>query len=221
MRTRDRAGKPYIGAPMEGAVAHRYAALRGHQKDAFREQAAELTAGLPAGAAVLEVAPGPGYLAIEMARAGSRVTGLDVSATFVEIATEQARRSGVRATFHRGDVADMPFADQTFDLVVCQAAFKNFSRPARALAEAHRVLKAGGRAIVQDMSGLASRADIAAEVNGMALSRLSALMTRTILTWLRHRAYTPADFQRLAAHSPFGTCEIVTYGITVEVRLTK
>jgi len=44
---------------------------------------------------VLEVAPGPGYLAVEMARWGRlRVTGLDISHTMVEIATEHARKAG-------------------------------------------------------------------------------------------------------------------------------
>lgn len=82
---------------MEGAMARWYARQRGSapQIEAYRVQAAQLTAGLPDGAEVLEVAPGPGYLSIEIARTGRfHVTGLDISRSFVEIATWQARRAG-------------------------------------------------------------------------------------------------------------------------------
>jgi 2-polyprenyl-3-methyl-5-hydroxy-6-metoxy-1,4-benzoquinol methylase len=72
-----------------------------------------------------DVAAGPGYLSIEFARRGYRVTGLDISRTFVDIATQHAQRAGVSAGFRLGDVADMPFASDSFDYVVCVAAFKN------------------------------------------------------------------------------------------------
>ena len=76
---------------MEGPIARWYARVRGTERQLaqYRRQASEITAGLPAGARVLEVAPGPGYLAVEMARPGRlQVTGLDISSTFVEIARE-------------------------------------------------------------------------------------------------------------------------------------
>ncbi|GAA0843427.1 hypothetical protein GCM10009525_58900 [Streptosporangium amethystogenes subsp. fukuiense] len=57
------------------------------------------------------------------------MTGLGMSRTFVEIATERARRTGVHADFQRGDAADPPFDPGSFELVVCQTAFKNFGRP--------------------------------------------------------------------------------------------
>jgi ubiquinone/menaquinone biosynthesis C-methylase UbiE len=209
---------------MEGGIARRYAVNRGSesQREEYRRQAAELTAGLEDGAAVLEIAPGPGYLAIEMARTGRfRVTGLDVSATFVELATAAARKAGVNVEFRVGDAAGLPFDTGSFDLAVCQAAFKNFSRPARALAEFHRVLRPGGTAIVHDMSRDASGSDIAEEVRGMGIGAGSAAMTRVILGQLRRRAYSPSQFERLIADSPFRTCEITTGGIGMEVRMVK
>jgi ubiquinone/menaquinone biosynthesis C-methylase UbiE len=172
---------------------------------------------------VLEVAPGPGYHAVEMALLGRvRVTGLDISRTMVAIATETARRAGVEVDLRRGDVASMPFAADAFDLVVCQAAFKNFKRPADALDEMHRVLRPGGVAVIQDLNRDASYADIAREVRGMGLTPVGALMTRLILgTVLRRRAYSPVGFERLAARTRFGTCTTTTEGISLEVRLTK
>lgn len=122
----------FKGPEMEGAVARWYARLRSSQSQigAYRKQAAVLTEGLRDGSDVLEVAPGPGHLAIAMARSGRfHVSGLDISRTFVDIGTRNAQEAGVTVDFRQGDVARMPFADQAFDLVVCQAAFKNFTLP--------------------------------------------------------------------------------------------
>ena len=214
----------FRGPEMEGAVARWYARLRSSpsQIAAWRKEAARLTRALADGAEVLEVAPGPGYFAIEMARPGRvRVSGLDISRTFVEIAQQNAREAGVGVEFRQGDAAAMPFPDDSFDLVVCQAAFKNFTLPHTAIAEMHRVLRPGGTAVIQDMSRDATHDDIAAEVRGMELGRFSTFTTRATLEMLRRRAYSRADFERLAAASPFGTCVITTQGIGLEVRLEK
>ena len=209
---------------MEGAMARSYASQRrsGSQPEQYRLQAAELTGGLPDGADVLEVAPGPGYLAIEIARLGRyRVTGLDISRTFVQIASDNAREAGVGVDFQHGDVERMPFADASFDLIVCQAAFKNFARPVTALDEMYRVLRPGGLAVIQDMSHEASAADIRREVDTMALPRRAALMTRWILRVLRLRALSPQRFRRLAAESAFHDGEVNAAGLGLEVRLRK
>ncbi len=214
----------FKGPEMEGPVARWYARVRGTQRQlaAYREQARQLTGGLPAGSGVLEVAPGPGYLAIEMARPGTvHVTGLDISRTFVEIASENARKARVNAEFRQGDAARMPFESESFDLIVCQAAFKNFTEPHSALAEMHRVLRVGGTAVIQDMSKDATHADIEDEVKGMDLGRFSAFTTKATLEMLKRRAYSPDRFEQLAAASPFRTCEITTEGIGLEVRLRK
>jgi ubiquinone/menaquinone biosynthesis C-methylase UbiE len=212
------------GPEMEGPVARWYARVRGSQSqlEAYRKQARQITGGQPAGARVLEVAPGPGYLAIEMARLGSvHVTGLDISRTFIQIASENARTAGVSVDFRQGDAAKMPFDAESFDLVVCQAAFKNFTLPRSALAEMHRVLRIGGTAVIHDMSREATHADIELEVKGMELGRVGAFMTKATLESLRKRAYSSAQFEKLAVESPFGTCEISKLGIGLEVRLTK
>jgi len=213
----------FRGPEMEGPIARWYARIRGSQNQlsAYRKQARELTAGLPSGADVLEVAPGPGYLAIEIARLGYRLVTLDISQTFVEIGSEKARKAGVEVVARRGDVARMPFGNETFDLVVCQAAFKNFTLPHRALAEMHRVLRPGRVAVIQDMNSQASHAEIEHEVEGMGLGPWNSFTTKATLEMLKRRAYTPAQFEGLAQDSPFQTCEISTGGISLEVRLRK
>jgi ubiquinone/menaquinone biosynthesis C-methylase UbiE len=212
------------GPEMEGVVARWYARIRGtdSQIAAYRQEAERLTSSLPDGAKVLELAFGPGYLAIELARPGRyKVSGLDISHTFVKIAGQGAREAGVTADFHQGDAAVMPFDADSFDLIVCQAAFKNFVHPLSALSEMHRVLRAGGTALIQDMSRDTTHAEIEREVEGMKLGRVSSFTTKATLEMLKRRAYSPRQFDRLVAESPFHTCEITTEGIGLEVRLVK
>jgi ubiquinone/menaquinone biosynthesis C-methylase UbiE len=209
---------------MEGPMARWYARQRGSgdQIEQYRRQAVELAAELAAGSAILEVAPGPGYLSIELARLGRfTVTGLDISRTFVEIARDGARQAGVSVDFRHGDVVRMPFQDGSFDLIVCQAAFKNFTRPVDALNEMHRILRTDGMAVIQDMSSDASTADIAGEVKRMELSPTNAFFTRSTLAMLRRRAYSPAEFKQLVARSAFRTGDVRTEGIGLEVRLHR
>ncbi|MBF9131729.1 class I SAM-dependent methyltransferase [Plantactinospora sp. S1510] len=208
---------------MEGAMARWYARTRGSasQLDIYRKQATSFTDSLPQDVEILEIAPGPGYFAVELARRGFRVTGLDISHSFVEIAARHARREGVTADFRHGDVAAQPFPDGSFDVIVCQAAFKNFREPVKALNEMRRVLRPGGVALIQDMNRDASTADIGVEVSRMGLSRRDALLTRLALRGLRRRAYSAERFRRLAAASDFTTCTIGADGIGLEVRLTR
>jgi ubiquinone/menaquinone biosynthesis C-methylase UbiE len=201
---------------MEGRTAHWYAKQRGSapQRAENRRAAEALTAGRPP-SDILEVAPGPGYHAVELARLGHRVTGLDISHTMVEI----ARAHGPEVDFQQGDATAMPFPDASFDLIVCQAAFKNFLDPVAALNEMRRVLRPGGVAVIQDLNATATRADIYAEVARMDLTSLNAAITRLTLTWLKRRALTAEAFAGLARASDFGAAETVAEGVTLEVRL--
>jgi ubiquinone/menaquinone biosynthesis C-methylase UbiE len=224
MQTTTKPQKGYKGMAMEGIIARWYTRIRssGSQIEDWRKQAADLTNGLPEGANVLEVAPGPGYFAIEMARLNRfHVTGLDISHTFVEIAKENAQQMGMSVDFQQGDAANMPFDEGSFDLIICQAAFKNFTHPGKAINEMRRVLRSGGIAIIQDMWKDASNATIRDEVAQMRLNPLNAFMTQKALESLRRRAYTKEQFERLAATSDFGECTIVTSGLGIEVRLKK
>ena len=82
------------------------------------------TLALPPGARVLDVGCGPGRHAIEFAKAGYAVTGVDVSQRFLDIAAARARSEGVGAGFFVCDARRMPFEDE-FDAVIsiCQGAF--------------------------------------------------------------------------------------------------
>jgi ubiquinone/menaquinone biosynthesis C-methylase UbiE len=172
---------------------------------------------------VLEVAPGPGYLAIEIARIGDyRVSGLDISHSFVRIAAENARKAVVSVDFRHGDAAHMPFPDESFDFVVCRAAFKNFSDPVGALNEIHRVLMHGGQALIIDLRKDASLADIDDEVAGMHMSALNAKLTKwAFRNMLLKSAYTREAIDAMVSQSRFAKGEISQDGIGFELRLAK
>lgn len=215
--------KGYRGLSMEGPIARWYARVTGKDLGEFRALARRLAGRLGAGGAALEVAPGPGYLAIELAKLGPyRVDGLDISRSFVRIAGENARRAGVAVEFRHGNASAMPFDDDAFDLLVCRAAFKNFSEPVAALDEMHRVLKPGGEAWIIDLRGDARPDEIDAHINEMGLGRFDALLTRwTFRHMLIKRAYTAEQFRSMAAASRFGGCAIETSRIGLEVTLRK
>ncbi len=214
--------KAYKGLPMEGFIASWYARNTGRDPRRFQRAAALVRPRLLPGAAVLEVAPGPGYLAIELARAGFRVTGLDVSHSFVRIAAENAARAEVAVEFRHGNASAMPLPDGAFDLVVCMAAFKNFTDPVGALDEFHRVLRPGGTASVLDLRKDAPLDAIAREVAEMNLSAWNAGLTRLVFRHvLLRNAYRRADVEELARRSRFGAGEYREDGIGFELRLTK
>jgi ubiquinone/menaquinone biosynthesis C-methylase UbiE len=222
--TEPASSKGYRGVAMEGSIARWYARTRGtpDQIAAWVRQADELTRDLPDHARVLEVAPGPGYFSVELARSGRvHVTALEISRTFIKIATAYARRAGVDVTIREGDASRMPFPADSFDLVVCQAAFKNFSRPQAAVNEMCRVLRPGGSARIQDMRHDASDGAIRTEVAAMGLGAVRSFMTRRALASLRRRAYSRAQFERFARTSPFGSCTIAEDPLGFDVHLTR
>lgn len=213
--------KAYKGPAMEGFIASWYA--RTTKADTRHVKwAAALHRELPRGARVLEIAPGPGYLSIELAKRGDlRVSGVDISESFVRIAKENARAAdGVE--FRHGNASQLPYDDGAFDFVVCQAAFKNFTDPVGALDEVHRVLAPGGRASIFDLRKEASIEDIDAEIDRMKISGISAMWVRlTFRTFLLKNAYTEDALTRLVAQSRFGRGEIVRDGVGFDLRLAK
>ena len=213
--------KPYKGVAMEGVIARWYA-KNTRQGRGFDELAQRVSQIVPAGGRVLEVAPGPGFLSVEIAKRGYRVAGVEISKTFVEIERANAQTAGVQIDFRQGDAANIPFPDASFDFVICTAAFKNFTRPAQALADMYRVLRPQGKALVVDLRRDASTTDINREVDGMGLNWINNLFTKlTFSTMLLKSAYTEQQIREFLIEAKIPKSHVVTSGIGFELWMEK
>src|SRR5512139_3008344 len=207
--------KAYKGLPMEGFIASWYAKTTLKDLKRHKLMAKHLVDKIPAGGKVLEIAPGPGYFCIELARLGNfQITGLDISKSFVEIAIRNAAEADLQIDFREGNASAMPFMDNTFDFTFCQAAFKNFSEPVKAIAEMYRVLRPGGLSIISDLRRDAPAGEIEREIKGMGLGPINAFMVRwTFKNMLLKSAYSIDKMRSMAAQTPFGQCEVKVDGV--------
>jgi ubiquinone/menaquinone biosynthesis C-methylase UbiE len=101
---------------------------------------------------VLDVACGAGHLAEDAAPHVRQVVGVDLTSPLLQMGADRIRAAGLtNVLLMEGNAARLPFADQSFDLVVCRAALHHFPRPQGPLAEMARVCRPGGRVAVNDM----------------------------------------------------------------------
>ena len=118
----------------------------------YRRLAADVAALAPEGAAVLDVGAGSGVLLVELAarRPDMSLTGVDLSADMVAAATRNLAPYGERARARVGDVAALPFADRSFDLIVSSWSLHHWDHPEAAAPELARILRPGGRVYIYD-----------------------------------------------------------------------
>lgn len=100
------------------------------------------------GARILDVACGAGQTAIPMARAGAKVTGIDLAANLVAQARARAKAENLDATFDEGDAEKLPYEDNSFDVVISLIGAMFAPRAALVAAELMRVCKPGGKIIM-------------------------------------------------------------------------
>ncbi|MGA8943612.1 MAG: methyltransferase domain-containing protein [Thermoactinomyces sp.] len=188
----------------------------------MREYANEVASHVGKNANILEVAPGPGYLAIELAKRGFNVTGVEISPDFVEIEKANAKEANVFVDFKEGNASSLPCDDNFFDFVVCSAAFKNFKEPVKALNEMYRVLKQGGISLIIDMNHEASAEDIENEIKKTGMKGFDKYFVKfSFKTFLKQGAYTKEGFEQLIRESHFKNYKIRKEGISLYVYLYK
>ena len=108
---------------------------------------------------LLDLAGGTGDVAFRVAQAGganTRVTVCDINAEMLAVGAERAAQRGLdhAVTFEHGNAEELPYADKSFDCVTIAFGIRNVPRIDRALAEAHRVLKIGGRFLCLEFSAV-------------------------------------------------------------------
>ena len=214
--------KAYRGMGMEGGIARWYDRTTRKSMNDFQVLAARIAAMVTPGGKVLEVAPGPGFLSIELAKRGLEVRAVDVSKTFVEIGRRNAADAGVRVDFMEGNAAALSIESASVDFVVCRAAFKNFTEPVKAMREMLRVLRPGGTALLIDMRRDVSMRDIKAFVRGMGLSWWNRVFTNfTFKHMLIKRAYRLEDIRRMAGEAGWKDFRVEVERVGFEAFATK
>jgi ubiquinone/menaquinone biosynthesis C-methylase UbiE len=163
---------------------------------------------------VLEVAIGTGRN-FAFYPEGVRLTGIDLSPAMLEIARERARELGMDADLREGDAQQLPFADASFDTVVCTLSLCNIPDDRKAVAEMKRVLRPGGQLLLLDhiraASGLLRAVQKALEVVTVRLEG-EHLMRRPLehvqaegLRIEEQERYKVGIVERLSARLPQGS----------------
>ena len=129
---------------------------------------------------------------------------------------------GSQLDIREGNASAMPFEDNTFDFTFCQAAFKNFSEPVKAIAEMYRVLRPGGLSVIADLRRDAAPEEIDREVKGMALGPINQFLVRwTFDQMLLKSAYSVDEMKTMVSQTPFGECKMKIDGVGFQVWLEK
>jgi ubiquinone/menaquinone biosynthesis C-methylase UbiE len=158
---------------------------------------------------VLDVGCGAGVEVVRFARAGARVTGVDIAESAIRLAEATVQQQGREARLEVADGEHLPFPDASFDLVFAHGVVQYTGSDSAMVAEIHRVLRPGGLAIFQ------------------AYNRNSwlNLLSRVMKTPLEHedapvlKRYSDTEFRRLV--SRFTDVRLVFERFPVKSRLHK
>jgi ubiquinone/menaquinone biosynthesis C-methylase UbiE len=116
----------------------------------------------------------------------------------------------------------MRAVDVPGDLLVCRAAFKNFSEPVKALSEMNRVLRPGGTGMVIDLRRNTPMSEISHYANGLDVGAINQwLIRQTFRFMLLKRAYTTQEFEQMLQQIPFGKVEMREAPLGVEIQFSK
>jgi ubiquinone/menaquinone biosynthesis C-methylase UbiE len=101
---------------------------------------------------VLDVACGAAHVADAIAPHVRQVVGVDLTPTLLTLGADRLRAAGIEnVLLQEGNAEELPFVDDSFDLVVCRASLHHFSDPERPLREMARVCRPQGRVVISDM----------------------------------------------------------------------
>jgi ubiquinone/menaquinone biosynthesis C-methylase UbiE len=113
-----------------------------------------LALGGRSGLEALDAGCGTGFLSLELAARGHRVTGVDFAPEMLALAKEKAASAKAKIRFEHADAENLPFAPASFDLVITRHVLWTLPHPEAAIDEWVRVLRPGGRLAVIDGQSL-------------------------------------------------------------------
>src|SRR5215471_623571 len=98
----------------------------------------------------LDIGCGTGFLSLEMAGRGHRVTGIDFAPTMLVEARRKTAEAGFDIRFEQGDAEQLPFAAASFDMTITRHVLWTLPHPEAAIDDWIRVLRPGGKLVVID-----------------------------------------------------------------------
>lgn len=105
------------------------------------------------GQVILDMAGGTGDIAFRIAKSGAQVTVADINPEMLKVGMVRAKQRGIEGLLWAEENAEtLSFADQSFDAYTIAFGIRNVTHIDKALAEAHRVLRIGGRLMVLEFS---------------------------------------------------------------------
>ena len=116
----------------------------------------------------LDIGCGTGFLSLELAGRGHRVSGIDFAPAMLAEARRKAAERDLAIRFEQGDAEQLPFAAGSFDLAVCRHLLWTLPHPEAALDEWIRVLRPGGRLVVVDSQFDPSVLEVSPQYAGIA-----------------------------------------------------
>ena len=112
-----------------------------------------ILSGVSSRSEVLDVACGPGIVACAFAERARKVTGIDLTPAMIEEASKLQLKKGLtNLEWNIGDVTNLPYSDDSFDIVVSRYAFHHFTEPSKVFSEMVRVCKNNGFILIADVA---------------------------------------------------------------------
>lgn len=161
---------------------------------------------------IADLGTGEGAFALLLAQRAKKVIAVDTSAKMIEVGRDQALRHGVEnVEFRLGDMEEIPISDAEVDLVFFSQSLHHALHPERALEEAARILRPGGRIVILDLAKHRfeeARELYADEWLGFSEAELEAMLEKAgfgdLQTSVVHKEPETPQFQTLLAvgHKP-------------------
>lgn len=181
-------------------------------------------------ALVMDAGGGTGRWTIQMAKKGCKVVLMDASQEMLKAAAQKAKKEGMqdRIITKKGDIAKTRYADETFNMILCEHTLFLFKNPNIVVKELARILKKKGRLIisvhnryVQSLVSLSEKpnSDNVAHALDILLCRKHGAMDKEgkvkIYTW------TPSEFRETLERNGLCVEKIVGKGYTMPLRISK